>query len=91
MNNQITFKQYRNIDIGILCIVTAVFEAIATLATSRWFAGQPMAISITLALILIAMHRWGAYAAVVAAVLRGYCEKETNVTVKLRGGDLTVC
>ncbi|MBO5480873.1 MAG: diaminopimelate epimerase, partial [Clostridia bacterium] len=33
----------------------------------------------------------GACAAVVAAVLRGYCEKETNVTVKLRGGDLTVC
>ena len=68
MNNQITFKQYRNIDIGILCIVTAVFEAIATLATSKWFAGQPMAISITLALILISMHRWGAYAGAVAAV-----------------------
>ena len=32
----------------------------------------------------------GACAAVVAAVLAGYCEKETNVTVKLRGGDLTV-
>ncbi len=32
----------------------------------------------------------GAAAAVVAAVLGGYCEKETNVTVKLRGGDLTV-
>ena len=32
----------------------------------------------------------GACAAVVAAVLSGYCEKETNVTVKLRGGDLTV-
>ncbi|MBR2374858.1 MAG: carbamoyl-phosphate synthase large subunit [Clostridia bacterium] len=32
----------------------------------------------------------GACAAVVAAVLGGYCEKETNITVKLRGGDLTV-
>ncbi len=32
----------------------------------------------------------GACAAVVAAVLAGYCEKETSVTVKLRGGDLTV-
>ena len=48
--------------------VTALFEAIATLATSKWFAGQPMAISITLALILIAMHRWGPYAATVAVV-----------------------
>ena len=68
MNNQITFKQYRNIDIAILCGVTALFEAIATLATSKWFAAQPMAISITLALILIAMHRWGPYAATVAVV-----------------------
>ena len=32
----------------------------------------------------------GAVAAVVAAVLCGYCEKDTNITVKLRGGDLTV-
>ncbi len=32
----------------------------------------------------------GACAAVVAAVLGGYCEMDTNVTVKLRGGDLTV-
>ena len=32
----------------------------------------------------------GVVAAVVAAVLAGYCEKDTNVTVKLRGGDLTV-
>lgn len=32
----------------------------------------------------------GAAAAVVAAVLGGYCEQDTNVTVKLRGGDLVV-
>ncbi len=32
----------------------------------------------------------GACAAVVAAVLGGYCKQDTNVTVKLRGGDLTV-
>ena len=32
----------------------------------------------------------GACAAVVACVLAGYCEKDTNITVKLRGGDLTV-
>lgn len=68
MDNQITFKQYRNIDLGIFCVLTAVFELIATFATSRWFPGQPMAISITLALILITMHRWNLYAAAVAVV-----------------------
>jgi carbamoyl-phosphate synthase large subunit len=32
----------------------------------------------------------GACAAVVAAVLGGHCKQDTNITVKLRGGDLTV-
>lgn len=32
----------------------------------------------------------GAAAAVVAAVLNGYCDRDTNITVKLRGGDLVV-
>ena len=32
----------------------------------------------------------GACAAVVAAVLNGFCEKNTDITVKLRGGDLVV-
>lgn len=53
-------------DIMIFAVLTAVFEAIATFATSKWFAGQPVAISITLTLILITMHRWSAYAATVA-------------------------
>ena len=32
----------------------------------------------------------GAAAAVVAAVLNDYCDRDTNITVKLRGGDLVV-
>ena len=68
MDNRITFKQYRNVDLLIFSVITAVGECIATLASSRWFVGQPMAISITLAMILIAMHRWSGFAAVVAAV-----------------------
>ncbi len=68
MDKQITFKQYRNIDVGILCFLTAVFELIATFATSKWFGAQPMAISITLALILIAMYRWNLCAAAIAVV-----------------------
>ena len=32
----------------------------------------------------------GACAAVVAAVENGYCDKDEDITVKLRGGDLTV-
>lgn len=68
MNNKMTFKQYRAMDLSIFAVLTAVFECIATLATNKWFGGQPVAISITLTLVLITMHRWGAYAAIVAAV-----------------------
>ena len=32
----------------------------------------------------------GACAAVVAAVENGYCKKNTDITVKVRGGDLIV-
>jgi len=32
----------------------------------------------------------GACAAVVAAVLNGYCSKDTDITVRLKGGDLTI-
>ena len=68
MENRMTFSQYRRMDILIFTVLTAVFECIATLATAKWFWSQPVAISITLSLILIVMHRWGAYAAIVAAV-----------------------
>ncbi len=61
--NQITFKQYRTIDIFILVALTIIFEAIATLATARWFALQPVAISIGLALVCMVMMRWGWQAA----------------------------
>lgn len=68
MENRMTFSQYRSMDILIFSVLTVVFECIATLATSKWFAAQPVAISITLTLILIVMHRWGAWAVIIAAV-----------------------
>ena len=67
MENKMTFNQYRTMDVLIFTVLTAVFECIATLATAKWFWSQPVAISITLTLILIVMHRWGAYAAIIAA------------------------
>lgn len=59
---QITFKQYRNIDISILCILTAVFETIAALASDKWFVLQSMTVSITVALTCITFMRWSLYA-----------------------------
>lgn len=64
--NQITFKQYRNIDLAILVVLTVVFESITTAATSKWFVLQPIALSITLALVCMAMMRWSGRAAFLA-------------------------
>ncbi len=64
--NQITFKQYRTIDVSILVALTIIFEGIATLATAKWFALQPVAISIGLAMTCIVMMRWGVAAAFAA-------------------------
>ena len=66
--NQITFKQYRNIDLFLICVITAVFEAIVTVATNKWFSIQAMAVSITLAMTCIAIMRWTAYAVIPALV-----------------------
>ncbi len=64
----ITFKQYRNIDLTILAVLVVVFETITTFATNKWFYAQPVAISISLAMICVAMMRWSGYAAINALV-----------------------
>ena len=69
--NQITFKQYRTIDVIILVALTTIFEGVATMATAKWFALQPVAISIGLAMICVVMMRWGIPAAL-AAVASGF-------------------
>ena len=64
----LTFKQYRNIDLTILSVLLIISEAITTLATNKWFAAQPVAISSTLLFICIFMMRWNGFAAIAAAV-----------------------
>ena len=66
--NRITFKQYRSIDLAMFTILTMVFEAVTTVATNRWFYAQPVALSVTLALVCITMMRWGGFAAIPAVV-----------------------
>ena len=69
--NQITFEQYRSIDLAIFTFVLAVFEAITTVATTKWFYAQPVAISISLALVCVVMMRWS-FRAVIPAVAGGF-------------------
>ncbi len=68
--SNITFKQYRNIDLFIFSALVIISEAITTFATNVWFDKQPVAISVTLTFICIVMMRWGAFA-VIPAMLGG--------------------
>ncbi len=68
MKQQLTFKEYRNLDLIMFAILTIVFEAIATYASGKWFALQAINISVSLLLICIVMMRWGGYAAIHAVV-----------------------
>lgn len=65
---QLTFKQYRQIDLTILCLLTAIFEAIATYSSNYWLVFQAMTISVTLTLTCITMVRWNFYAIAPALV-----------------------
>lgn len=67
----ITFKQYRNIDLTIFTVLLVISEAVTTVATNTWFAAQPVAISTTLTFICILMMRWGGFAAI-PAILGGF-------------------
>ena len=70
----LTFKQYRSIDLTIMAVILAISEAVVTLAATKWFPGQPFSVSTTLTVVCIAMMRWDGYA-VIHAMLGGavYC------------------
>ena len=72
--HNITFKQYRNIDLFIFAVLLVMSEAVATLATNVWFNQQPVVISTTLIFICIVMMRWNGFA-IIPALLGGlvYC------------------
>ena len=67
---ELTFKQYRNIDLVILLIILTVAEAVTARAAKYWFPGEIYFISPTVALLCIIMMRWGVYA-VIHAVAGG--------------------
>ena len=66
--NNLTFKQYRNIDLSIFAVLLVISEAITTVATNVWFDAQPVAISTTLIFICIVMMRWSWLALIPASI-----------------------
>lgn len=64
----LSFKQYRAIDLAILAVILAAAEALTTYAAVKWFPTELYTLSPTIAVVCIVMMRWGAYAAIHAFV-----------------------
>lgn len=71
---EITFKQYKAIDVSLLTVLLFIFEALATYASTHWFSLQALALSVTPLMLSLIMIRWG-WPAVISAVAAGvaYC------------------
>ena len=68
MNRQISFSQYRTIDLTILSVVLAVCQFLTHLATSFWFPEQLYVVSPVAGMTALVMMRWSAWAAIPAGL-----------------------
>lgn len=64
----LTFNQYRAIDLTIMTALLAISEAVATIAAKEWFPYEFFSVSTTLAIVCIVMMRWDGFAVLHAAV-----------------------
>ena len=60
----LSFKQYRSIDLGIMLFILAVSEVLITFAATVWFPYELYVLSPTVAIVCIVMMRWGGFAAI---------------------------
>ena len=71
MKRQISFRQYRAMDLFLFSALLCGCEALITLGATRWFPGEPYTLSITPAVTAIVMVRWGGWAALPAVLGAG--------------------
>ena len=64
MRRELTWKQYRAIDLALLGLALAVFEFIIVRAANWWFPGQPFTVSLAAAMASIVYMRWGVWGAI---------------------------
>jgi len=68
MKNQITFSQYRAIDLSILMAMLAFSQFLIHQATAFWFPDQLYVVSPVAGITALVMMRWSGYAAIHAAL-----------------------
>ncbi len=70
MNKQISFSQYRTIDLGIMAVLLTVTQVLITVASTSWFRWELYVVSPVAVVTAIVMMRWGLWACL-HAVLGG--------------------
>ena len=70
MRQQLSFQQYRNIDLALFAVILCVAETLIVRAANFWFADQLYTVSAVAAVTAIVMMRWGPWAGI-HAVLGG--------------------
>ena len=61
-------RRYRRIDLSIFALMAVLFESLIIQAETKWFPGQPYAVSVVPVVVAIVMIRWGPWAAIHAAL-----------------------
>lgn len=64
----LSFNQYRAIDLTIMAVLLAVPEALIALGATKWFPEIPYVLSPTVAIVCIVMMRWNGFAVIHAAL-----------------------
>ncbi|MBQ4382767.1 MAG: hypothetical protein II794_08540 [Oscillospiraceae bacterium] len=74
MRKQLSFGQYRTIDLVLFALMLAVFEFIIISAATRWFPDQLYTVSLAAAITSIVMMRWGPWGLIHAGLAgAAYC------------------
>ena len=68
MKPQLSFRQYRGIDLALFAVILCVTELVLVRAATRWYPDQLYTVSVTAALTAIVLMRWGPWAGIHAAL-----------------------
>lgn len=68
MKRQISYEQYRSIDLTLFAVMLAVFEFLIVTAARSWFPDQLYTVSLAGTITCIVMMRWGGFSALHAAL-----------------------
>jgi hypothetical protein len=68
MKNQISFGQYRAIDLSIMTVLLVICQFLTHMATSSWFPDQLYVVSPVAGLTALVMMRWSGWAAIPALI-----------------------